>query len=89
MVLQFPSIKAYHRCVDALQQDSVLYKNMHEAIDGDQIVDFFFRQSVDVAKEIVSCATSSKSARGRSRHPLNPRQVKEPTGNSWWRAGRS
>jgi len=32
----------------------MLYKNMHEAIDGDQIVEFFSRQSVDVAKEIVS-----------------------------------
>jgi len=60
MALRFRSIEAYHRRVDALQQDGKLYKKMHEAIDGDQIVEFFFRQSVDVAKEIVSCATSSK-----------------------------
>ena len=60
MALQFRSIEAYHRRVDALQQDGMLYKNMHEAINGDQIVEFFSRQSVDVAKEIVSCSTSSK-----------------------------
>jgi len=60
MALRFRSIEAYHCRVDALQQDGMLYQNMHEAIDGDQIVEFFFRQSVDVAKEIVSCATSRK-----------------------------
>jgi len=60
MALRFWSIEAYHRRVDALQQDSMLYKNMHEAIDGDQIVKFFSRQSVDMMKEKFECATSSK-----------------------------
>jgi len=58
--VRFRSIEAYDSRVDALQKDGMLYKNMHEAIDGDQIVEFFFRQSVDVVKEIVSCSTSSK-----------------------------
>jgi len=60
MVLRFCSIEAYHHRADAAQQDSMLYKNKHEANDGDQILVFFSRQSVDVMKEIVSGATSSK-----------------------------
>jgi hypothetical protein len=60
MYLRFGSIEAYHRRVDDLQQDGMLYRNMHEPIDGDQIVEFFFRQSTDVMKEILSCATSIK-----------------------------
>ena len=40
--LRFRSIEAYHSRVDALAKDGMLYKNMHEAIDGDQIVEVFF-----------------------------------------------
>jgi len=43
MALRFRSIEAYHRRVNALQQDGMLYKHMQEAIDstGNQIVEFF------------------------------------------------
>jgi len=88
--LRFRSIEAYHSRVDALQKDGMLYKNMHEAIDGDQIVEFFFRQSVDVAKEIVSCSTSSKHCTWAFTPTFEPTSgEKEPTGNSWWCAGLS
>jgi len=33
---------------------------MHEAIDGDQVVDFLNQHSLDVMEEIVKCSTSSK-----------------------------
>jgi len=60
MSLRCGSIEAYHRCVDDLQLDGMLYRNMHEPIDGNQIVEFFSRQSTNVMKEILSCATSIK-----------------------------
>jgi len=43
MALRFRSIEAYHRRVNALQQDGMLYEHMQEAIDstGNQIVEFF------------------------------------------------
>jgi len=66
----------------------MLYKNMHEAIDGDQIAEFFFQQSVDAMKKLVSCATAS-TARGRSRQRLIQSQLKEPVENSWRHAGLS
>ena len=43
-----------------MQQDGLVYRDMREAIDGDQIVDFFCRHSLDVMKEIVKCPTCSK-----------------------------
>ena len=38
----------------------MVYRDMHEAIDGNQVVDFFYRHSLDVMEEIVKCRTSSK-----------------------------
>jgi len=89
MALRFRSIEAYHRRVDALQQDGKLYKKMHEAIDGDQIVVFFSDKAWTWRRKSFRALPPASSARGRSRQPLNPRQVKEHTGNSWRRAGLS
>ena len=36
------------------------YSDVHEAIDGDQVVEIFYQHSVDVMEEIVKCRTSSK-----------------------------
>jgi hypothetical protein len=60
MSLRYKTIEAYHRRVDVMQQDGLVYRDMREAIDGDQIVDFFYRHSLDVMEEIVKCRTSSK-----------------------------
>ena len=89
MALRFQSIEAYHCRVDALQQDGMLYKSMHEAIDSDQIVDFFSDKVWTWQRKSFRALPPASTARGRSRQPLNPRQVKEPTGNSWQRAGLS
>jgi len=60
MSLRYKTIEAYHRRVDVMQQDGLVYRDMHEAIDGDQVVDYFYRHSLDMMEKIVKCRTSSK-----------------------------
>ena len=44
MSLRYKTIKAYHRRVDVMQQDGMVYRDIHEAIDGDQVQAGFPRQ---------------------------------------------
>ena len=60
MSIRYKTIEAYHCRVYVMQQDGLVYRDMREAIDGDQIVDFFYRHSLDVMEDIVKCRTSSK-----------------------------
>jgi len=60
MSLRFKSIEAYHRRVDMIQQDGMLYSNMHEVIDGDQVLEIFPRHNVDVMHKTVKYRTSSE-----------------------------
>ena len=63
MSIQYKTIQsllAHHCRVYVMQQDGLVYRDMCEAIDGDQIVDFFYWHSLDVMEDIVKCRTSSK-----------------------------
>ena len=60
MSLRYKTIEAYHRRVNVMKQDGLVYRDIHETIDGDQIVDFFYRHSLDVMEDIVKCRTSCK-----------------------------
>ena len=41
MSLRYKTIEACHRHVNMMKQDGMVYRDMHEAIDGDQVVIFF------------------------------------------------
>ena len=51
MSILYKTIEAYHCYVYVMQQDGLVYRDMREAIDGDQIEDFFYRHSLDVMED--------------------------------------
>jgi len=87
MSMRYGCIEAYHRRIDDLQLDGMVYRNMHEPIDRDQIVEFFFCQSTDVIQEILLCTTSIEHCTFTFTPTFDTTSRNEHTENSWQPAG--